>query len=172
MTRRGMTRRGFSLAETAVASVILAVLVVAGLRAAGALGVSRRAMTEREFADEVARATLAEIAALPYRDPTMASSAIGLESDDTRSRATFDDVDDYDGLLESPPADREGTTLVSEAGWELGVSVMFVDWSGRELKDTGSETGLKLVRVVVKRGGRELATREMLRSEAHDAARP
>ena len=42
------------------------------------------------------------------------------------SRATYDDVDDFDGLDESPPRDSQGAILVGFTGFRQQVSVCYV----------------------------------------------
>ncbi len=46
---------------------------------------------------------------------------------DGESRAAFDDVDDFDGLDESPPKDSLGSDLAASAGFRQQVSVCYVD---------------------------------------------
>jgi MSHA pilin protein MshD len=49
-----------------------------------------------------------------------AAAAIGMDGD---TRATFDDVDDYNGLNNNPPQDHTGTALANFAGYAVTVAV-------------------------------------------------
>ena len=61
---------------------------------------------------------MAEILQASYEDPDGPSAGIGLDASElTASRATFDDVDDYDGWLASPPQQRDGTAMQELPGW-------------------------------------------------------
>jgi MSHA pilin protein MshD len=49
---------------------------------------------------------------------------LGVEGE---TRSTFDDVDDYDGLDESPPLDSLGNTRPNYIGYRVQVSVSYMD---------------------------------------------
>ncbi|MFQ5847804.1 MAG: hypothetical protein ACE5IQ_09090 [Candidatus Methylomirabilales bacterium] len=53
-----------------------------------------------------------------------ASTTLGPESGETR--ATYDDVDDFNGLNDSPPQDPLGNNLTGAAGYRQQVSVCYV----------------------------------------------
>lgn len=50
-----------------------------------------------------------------------------LGPDPGETRATFDDVDDFEGWTASPPQDARGTPLLQYAGYTRQVSVCYVD---------------------------------------------
>jgi prepilin-type N-terminal cleavage/methylation domain-containing protein len=165
-------RRGFTLMETVISTVVLSLLVVAGLNAAGALGQARRSLGDRALAQGMAQSLLAEVVAMPYEDAQDKTEALGLEPGENVERSSWDDVDDSNGLMESPPLDAAGNPISDEPGWERTVLVEWVELSGGEIKDVGGESGLKRVTVSVRRGGRLLAEAIALRSEGWDAAKP
>ncbi|MEE8282053.1 MAG: hypothetical protein V3R47_00865, partial [candidate division NC10 bacterium] len=54
-----------------------------------------------------------------------ASATLGPETGETR--ATYDDVDDFHGLNDSPPEDSLGTDMAGSTGFRQQVSVCYVD---------------------------------------------
>ncbi|MFT7685422.1 MAG: MSHA pilin protein MshD [Candidatus Azotimanducaceae bacterium] len=56
-----------------------------------------------------------------------AGSACGGLGDESETRSTFDDVDDYDGLDESPPLDSLGNTRENYIGYRVQVAVTYMD---------------------------------------------
>jgi Tfp pilus assembly protein PilX len=158
--------------ETTVSMVVLSLLVVAGLNASGALGRARRSMGDRSLAEGMAHSLLAEVCSRAYTDPDESTGVLGMETGEKMDRPTLNDVDDYEGLMESPPTDLWGNALTDEPGWERTVRVEWVEISGGVLKDVGSETGMKRITVTVSRGGRLLAEAVAVRTGGWDAARP
>lgn len=172
MTSRPRIRHGFTLMESVIASGVLALLVVAGLNASGALGVARRDLGDRALAAGLAADILSEITALPYEDPTNAEGKLGPEADETPSRDVFDDVDDYAGLMESPPLDASGIALTTEAGWEQSVDVRFATFDWAAISETSDDVGLKQITVTVRLRGKVMASLSAIRARGWDNARP
>ena len=89
----------------------------------------------------------------------------GLESSEsTGSRADFDDVDDYNGWTASPPQRRDGTVIPQLDGWGRTAQVGRLD--PVLLDPTGVETGVKRIRVTVKRDDAEVASIVAIRTRA------
>jgi MSHA pilin protein MshD len=63
-------------------------------------------------------------------------------------RANYDDVDDYNGLSESPPVNRDGTAIPGFTGWKRAVQVFWADPTSPSTT-TVTDTGLKRVVVTV-----------------------
>lgn len=128
MTVPGDRRGGYSLAEVLVASALAGVVLVAAM---DGLSVSTRswiAAGAGSDAQTLAHDLLAEVLAQPYTDPDTTDDPdledFGPEADETAGdRSTFDDADDYDDWVESPPADRDGAALAGFAGWTRAVVV-------------------------------------------------
>jgi len=77
---------------------------------------------------------------------TVACSAVG---NDGETRATFDDVDDYHGLDESPPRDADDAVRAGYTGYRVQVQVAYADAgqiAGLGLDDT---TDAKVITVTV-----------------------
>ncbi len=101
---------------------------------------------------------MGEILQCHYQDPEAAALVVdptfGPEADETSTptRADFDDIDDYNGWIASPPEDRQGTPLDVDAKYERTVQVEFVDPSTPAALGTSElvgETGLKRITVTV-----------------------
>ena len=111
---------GFGLVELVVSIVIISV-GVAGVLLVFATTVERSAdpqLTEQGYA--VAEGYLAEILLHPVSDPAGGETG-GPEPGETRD--LYDDVQDYAGLLESPPRDQSGATIAGLPGYQVTVSV-------------------------------------------------
>ena len=133
---RGRRCRGFTLVE-----LIVTILVV-GVAALGITSTLSFAFARQSDglwqAKSVALAEsyLEEILARRYDEaapvggvPPCAPAAVPCTGPGTEgeSRAQFDDVDDYDGLDESPPLDADGNPRAEYAGYRVQVAVAYPD---------------------------------------------
>ncbi len=114
MDTRPAHNGGMTLIELVIAIVVISVALT------GVLLVFNQ--TVRHSADPmvteqalaIAQSYLEEILLQPFADPPNTTApcnpgALGPEPGETR--ATYDDVDDYNGLLDSPPRDQFGTPM-------------------------------------------------------------
>src|SRR5207249_6775945 len=77
------------------------------------------------------------------------SSNIGLDSlETTTNRSTWDDVDDYHGLDESPPRDKNGNNLTGFTGWRWKALVEFVQALSPQ-SASSTDQGLKRITITV-----------------------
>jgi MSHA pilin protein MshD len=130
--------------------VIVSVLLVGALNALAAAARARAIDNSRQRGAALAQQLMAEILQTYYIDPETSSTALGLDTGEssTSNRLTFDDVDDYHGLSNSPPKSRGGNTIANSTGWTQAVSVSYVVTS--TLSTTSStSTGLKKITVTV-----------------------
>src|SRR5206468_12187441 len=81
-----------------------------------------------------------------YQDPTLPTLVLGAELGETR--VTFNDVDDYNGLSESPPQTANGTTIAGYTGWTRSVQVAWANPSNPSASSL-IETGLKRITITV-----------------------
>jgi MSHA pilin protein MshD len=158
-------QRGLTLVEATMAMLLVSILLVAAMRATASSGLiqskSSRGSTARLLADGM----IAEVTALSYEDPD-STPVFGREGgESTMSKATWDDVDDYDGWTESPPQLRDGTPITELAGWERSVTVQRVNASTPGALSV-SETGAKLITVTVSYNRLPVATRTAIRTKA------
>jgi hypothetical protein len=135
-----LRRQAFGTAEILAATAMTGILVVAALQSVGMVYKTRRTMIERLTGPGLARELMAEILSMPYEDPDGAS-LLGLDLNELLgSRATFDDVDDYNGYSAASAENKQGVALAGYAGWRQQVAVAWVtlaDPSTTSLTDTG-----------------------------------
>ena len=163
-TSSSQIARAFSMVEAVVSIVVVGGMLVAALNTVGANATAQYKMSEREQARFLAEALLTEILEMPYEDETDPNN-IGRESGESSvTRADFDDVDDYKNWADNAE-DKQGTVIPAVEGYTRDVKVKWVT-----LNDTsvisGSETGVKRVRVTVSRNGKEILTVTGFRTEA------
>ena len=115
MIRRIGCQRGLTLIEVVIAIVVIAIAVSAVLgvlasnvqRSADAMVISQGI--------SIANAYLEEISLKAFVDPD------GVDGE--AARADYDDVDDYDGLVDIGAADQFGTAIASLGGYTVTVAV-------------------------------------------------
>jgi hypothetical protein len=144
--------------------VIVAVMLVAAVHAIGGSAAVRSRVTRRAVAPYLADGLMAEILAQSYQDPV--SPVFGPETaggESAISRATWDDVDDYNGWVESPPRDKDGTTIAGMSGWERSVAVVWVNPADLT-QVSATESGATRITVTVRYNGVTVATRVAVRT--------
>ena len=115
MKRRCKQQRGVTLVE------LLVSIVIVSIAASGVLGVL--SMTTAASADPMIRHQAAAIAEAYLEEimlkPTMDPDGIDGEA----ARADFDDLDDYDGLLDAGARDQFGAPIAGLASYSVAVAV-------------------------------------------------
>lgn len=171
--RASVSTRGATLIEVVVATIVLGI-AVPPLVAIYA-GVSTRNVDSilQSVALGHADSMLEEIASKAYEDPDLGSGSFGTEE---VGRAAFDDVDDFDGRVESPPTTLDGTLLDDYTGFTRSVIVVNVTAGDPDaaVPEADGSTDLKRVTVTVTwtggRGGEfELST---LRANLQQSSSP
>ncbi len=109
-------RRGFSMIESLMGVTITTVAGAALLTSIGAAVRSSTDAMHASVARGLAEQLMDEIAAVRF--PAAANSTPA-----GSTRENFDDLDDYAGWSESPPADRRGRELGTEGSLILGVEI-------------------------------------------------
>ena len=155
-------RRGFSLVEVSFATLLVGLMLIGALQTVGSVLRQRSRTAVEHRALLIGRQLLEEILAQEYADPTQ-SPLFGLESLEL-SRSQFDDVDDYHGLDESPPADRNGTTLAGLSGWRRRVTVQYADPLNPNAIVAGDQ-GVKRINVEVLENGQLRATVQAVKTD-------
>lgn len=158
-------RRGFTQIELAVSVVIVGVLLIASLNSIAASRRSHYAESARVMGGTLAENLMAEICNLPLREPSC-DCGFGPESGEVGSnRKWLNDIDDYSGLVDSPPQRRNGIELDGFAGWSRRVTVQRVptsDWNSI----TASYQGVYRIIVAVKRGETTICNLVSFRTDA------
>lgn len=113
---RGYRERGATLIELVISIVVIAIAASAVLGVlSSSVGRSADAMVMSQ-AVAIAEAYLEEISLKPFVDPD------GVDGEATR--AAFDDVDDYDGLVDNGARDQFDTPLAPLAQYTVAVTVV------------------------------------------------
>jgi MSHA pilin protein MshD len=162
-------RRGLSMVEAVISIVIVGTLLVAAFDAAGAAVARRYKMLWRAQGQQLACALMSEILPMPYQDPgqdpNVPTLVLGCEAGETSTdRATFDDVDDFNGYQQTPPLALDGSALTSKLTWSWSVTVEWVNASSPGGAAVSAETNAKRITVTVSRDSAPVATLVGLRA--------
>jgi MSHA pilin protein MshD len=115
MIARAMRERGATLIELIISIVVISIAASAVLGLlSGSVGRSADAMVLAQ-AVSIAEAYLEEISLKPFVDPD------GVDGE--AARTDFDDVDDYDGLVDNGARDQFGTAPGALAQYTVSVRV-------------------------------------------------
>lgn len=156
------------MVEVTLSIVIVSGMLLSSVSLLGAVRTGERSTLDRGAAMLLAQRLMAEIQHQKYSNPDAVSTTIGKDAGELAglTRAPYDDVDDYNGWTETTPTEKDGTALTQYAGWTRRVEV---DWwdPATQTKSVGTEKHVKLIVVIVERGGRVLARLSALRT-AHD----
>jgi hypothetical protein len=135
------------------------------MRATAASGTGQYKTSQRATARLLADGLMNDILPNAYedRDVTPLFGPEGNES--AANKTTFDDVDDFNGWIESPPKDRAGATISGMNNWERRVTVERVNPADPTVV-VGSESGAKRIVVSARFNGVTVATRTAIRTGA------
>ena len=86
---------------------------------------------------------------VPPCSPSTTPCSIASAFDDGEPRAQFDDVDDYDGVNDSPPLDADGNPRPEYAAYHVAVSVSYADATTIARLSLNGATDVKVVTVQV-----------------------
>jgi type II secretory pathway pseudopilin PulG len=148
-------RSGFGQVEVVVSTVIVGVLMVSSFSTIAASRRSQIFESNRVRGLAIAEALMTEIAQLPTREPSC-DCGFGPETGETgTTRINFDDVDDYNNLLDSPPRAKNGTVYAGYSDLRRRVVVSRVSVSDWNVVST-TFAGVYRVTVIVQRGTTEV----------------
>lgn len=152
-------QRGFSLIELIVTIVVTAIALTAlsmGLLTASRNSVDpivsmRAATLAQAYLDEILSKRFDEQngngGVTRCGEPSQPACTVVMAAESGETRATFDDVDDYNGLNETPPADAFGVTQSNYDGFRVQVSV---NYAGNEFSGFGiAQNSTKKITVTV-----------------------
>ena len=153
--RQSGPRRGLSQAEVVVSTIIVGVLMVSSFSMIAASRRSQMSESNEVRGLAIADALMAEISQLPMREPTC-DCGYGLEAPESSvSRKDFDDVDDYNNLIDSPPKSKDGAVGPGYSDLSRIVAIDIVttaDWNAT----TATYAGVYRITVKVLRGTLEV----------------
>jgi MSHA pilin protein MshD len=146
--RPGNYLTAFTIVEAMISTIIVGVMFVAALNTVGASRLTQHKASLVCRSQLLAESLMSEILRQSYKDPD-GTPIFGRESNESATpRTTWDDVDDYEGLSESPPVTKDGAALTNATGWQRTVKVEWVDAANPAQVQT-VETGVKRVVVTV-----------------------
>jgi MSHA pilin protein MshD len=146
--RERTNQQGATLIEAVLAVIALGIAIppLVGLfREVAARGADD---TYQQVAIAHAESLMEEIVSKSFEDPGLASGSFGTEES---PRSAYDDVDDYDGLSESPPQRLDGTLLAEYGGFTRSATVVNVTTADPDPLAPAADgsTDLKRIRVKV-----------------------
>lgn len=151
-------RAAFSYIEAAISAIILGGAIATALNTFGTYTYGARVETETRISEDLAADLLAEILTKEFEDPALAEGSFGRSGDEV-TRRDFDDVDDYHGWSESPPADPDGNALSSTySKYRRTVRVWNVQLADMETTAANGTTPAKTIEVRVIIGNATRAT--------------
>jgi len=145
---REQNNRGVTFVEIVASIVVLGIalppLIAVFTEVAGKSPDHTYQVMARTYADSL----MEEIASKAFEDPDEAPGSFGAEEG---ARAAYDDIDDYDGLSNSPPQHFDGTLLDDYGGFTRGVLVANVTAADTDPSTAAASgtTAFKRIRVAV-----------------------
>ena len=159
------TSRGFSLVEAILSVAFIAFVLSAAMQVLRQSNLWQYKAAERARGAALADGLMSEIMQQAYEDPG-GTVLFGHEvGESSTSRASCNDVDDYDGWTESPPQNQDGTAMSNLSGWTRSVAVVWVNVSAPTTTSL-IETGAKRITVTVKHNSVPVAVRTAVRTKA------
>lgn len=138
----------FTMVEAVLSTIIVAVMFVAALNTVSASRWTQYRASQISRGQLLARLLSTEILRQSYEDPD-GTPVFGRETNESASpRTSWDDVDDYEGLSETPPVARDGTAVANSTGWKWTVKVEWVDPADPSVVKT-AESSAKRITVTV-----------------------
>ena len=170
---RNRRERGlFSFIEILLASLILALSATATAYWVETVNGLNSDSSEQTVANSIVKIVTDVIGSKAFREP----SGTGFGAEAGESLATFDDLDDFDGLVASPPFGSDLKAQSALSGWTVKVEVTNVGdfesdpsaLEGISFADSGANTSsdLRAIRVTVLHGRKEVATTLWLRARS------
>jgi prepilin-type N-terminal cleavage/methylation domain-containing protein len=153
--------RGFTLIEVLIATMLVGFSIAALVAANGTLTMANGAGTDQSTAEFLAEQIRELTAMLAVVDPTTTTTTFGPEE---ASVTSYDDVDDFDGAVFSPPIAANKAVLAEFAGFSQQVIVQNV--SASNLDQVVADHGSQFVRVTVHviQNGRDLCSISWVRA--------
>ena len=165
--------RGFTLVEAALSTVVLSVMTIASMNLVAGAVKTRTLVSNQSGAMLLATQLVEEIAALPYAEPSGGSTTLGVdagERQDQPTRASLDDIDDYNGFIDSPLRDRMGTSVSADVSIRRTVVVEYLNPIDPQLTSV-TDQGLKRITVTVTKSGKPVGTARAVRARSVDLLR-
>lgn len=126
-----MNKKGFTLIEVVMIIVILGI-IMPGIMLYFITGVKDSAIPQRRTtAIFLAEALMEEIKSKRWDEVTTinatCSNATAVLGSDAEGRSTYDDIDDFNGLSNTPPQNSQGANMTDYQGFTQQATVIYVD---------------------------------------------
>lgn len=118
--RAHKNNRGVTLVEAVASIIVLSIAIPPLVSLFTEVAAHDAHHTQQSVAVTYADALMEEVVSKAFEDPGEATGSFGTEEG---SRAAFDDIDDFDGLSNSPPERIDGTSLSDYSGFTRSVAV-------------------------------------------------
>ncbi len=155
-------KSGFSLIEVLIAILLVGLAMAALMASNSAFTKANGAGTDLSTAEFLVEQVRELTALLPVVEPESDVWAFGPEAGETL--ATYDDLDDFDGLSFSPPIDADRNSLNDLAAYSQQVTVENVNASNFELVVADTSTSFVRVTVKVYLNSKEITSASWLRA--------
>ncbi|MEO6436739.1 MAG: prepilin-type N-terminal cleavage/methylation domain-containing protein [Tepidisphaeraceae bacterium] len=147
-------RRGFTLIEAAIVTVIVGIGTVGLLELLASGTMSNAESSELTTALNLANDVREMSRSLAFADPTTPTTW-GAESGES-SAATYDDLDDLDGVSFNPPIDARRQSLSNYTRWTQSVTVQTVQPNQLTTVASDGSQPVNRVTVAVSKSGSEV----------------
>lgn len=117
-----MKRTGFTFAEVLIAIVLIGIAIASLVGANSAFSKSNGAAIELSTAEFLIEQIRELMVFLPVTDPQTGAEVFGPE-DGEAAVAAYDDIDDFDDTVFSPPIDLQRQTLSELSGFSQRITV-------------------------------------------------
>ncbi|MCL6414989.1 prepilin-type N-terminal cleavage/methylation domain-containing protein [Aestuariirhabdus sp. Z084] len=127
----GSTQRGLTLIELVISIVIGAIAAAAIFGAMASIGGRNADPMLQQQAQAIASAYMDEIYLQSFVDPSLPVTSNPCTGPAAVSRATFNDVCDYDGLSDNGVVDANGNSIAALSLYDVAVNVdANIPWQG------------------------------------------
>jgi MSHA pilin protein MshD len=118
---------GFTLVELIISMVVISIALVGIFKVIILTSSSSSNPVVQYQAIAIAESYMEEISLQAYCDPilnTTCTFAMGVGPDAGETRATYNDVDDYNGLIDTGAHDKQGNAIPSLSSYTISVTVI------------------------------------------------
>ena len=174
LNRQGRrVRAAFSLVETVLSSLLVGSVLTVALSSVGATFFTQQQIADRARALQLVDDMAAELFDKPYCGPTDTCASPGPSGDDagTNRTATFDDIDDFNNLVDSPIRDGAGNALAGWTGWTRRVRCEYVE-ANNWTQTRGTDAGVKRLTITVDNGKGVVVSSAFYRTNAWNGIEP